>query len=85
MRSMDPFFPTADKLSKTNWKLFVGLPFIAPSLVLLRLNLGERIFNLIPTAASSLRPLSSVESNSLQYFVTHLALSPSNRFNALEW
>jgi hypothetical protein len=43
---MDPFLPSVDSLP--NWKLFVGLPLIAPSLVLLRTTVADKLFTVLP-------------------------------------
>jgi hypothetical protein len=44
--SVDPFFPSMDWMP--HWKLFVGLPLIAPSLVLSRTRLAEPYLTLVP-------------------------------------
>ncbi|KAL3427871.1 hypothetical protein PVAG01_01380 [Phlyctema vagabunda] len=46
MKIMDPFFPNTDSVA--NWKLFVGLPLIAPALVLSRIRLADPIFAFLP-------------------------------------
>jgi hypothetical protein len=44
--SLDPFLPSVDLMA--HWKLFVGLPLIAPSLVLSRTRLAEPFFTIVP-------------------------------------
>lgn len=44
--SFDPFLPSTDLMA--HWKLFVGLPLIAPSLVLSRTTLAEPFFTIVP-------------------------------------
>ncbi|RDW70343.1 hypothetical protein BP5796_08740 [Coleophoma crateriformis] len=46
IRIMDPFLPATDCVA--NWKLFVGLPLIAPALVLSRTRLADPLFALLP-------------------------------------
>lgn len=53
--SFDPFLPTTDWMA--HWKLFVGLPLIAPSLVLSRTRLAEPFFTIVPVTVRSLSPL----------------------------
>lgn len=44
--SFDPFLPATDWLA--HWKLFVGLPMIAPTLMLSRTTIGDPIFTVTP-------------------------------------
>ena len=44
--TFDPFLPSTDLMA--HWKLFVGLPLIAPSLVLSRTTLAEPFFTIVP-------------------------------------
>jgi hypothetical protein len=44
--SFDPFLPSTDLMA--HWKLFVGLPLIAPSLVLSRTTLAEPFYTIVP-------------------------------------
>lgn len=44
--SFDPFLPSTDWMA--HWKLFIGLPLIAPSLVLSRTRLAEPFFTIVP-------------------------------------
>lgn len=46
LKNLDPFFPSLE--SQFNWKLFVGLPLIAPALVLLRTTVADKFFSVIP-------------------------------------
>ncbi|KAH8808124.1 hypothetical protein F5884DRAFT_791121 [Xylogone sp. PMI_703] len=43
---MDPFFPSFDTLA--NWKLYIGLPLIAPSLILSRTHSVDHVFAVLP-------------------------------------
>lgn len=53
--SFDPFLPSADWMA--HWKLFVGLPLIAPSLVLSRTKLADPFFTIIPVTVHYPSPL----------------------------
>ena len=46
VKSMDPFLPGTDFF--TNWRLFVGLPLIAPALVLSRTRVADQAFAILP-------------------------------------
>jgi hypothetical protein len=46
--SFDPFLPATDWLA--HWKLFVGLPLIAPTLMLSRTTMGDPLFTITPVA-----------------------------------
>jgi midasin (ATPase involved in ribosome maturation) len=52
--SFDPFLPSADFIP--HWKLFVGLPLIAPSLILSRTRLAEPFFATIPVTVRLFSP-----------------------------
>lgn len=54
--SFDPFLPTTDWMA--HWKLFIGLPLIAPSLVLSRTRLAEPFFTIVPVTYLLFRPTS---------------------------
>ncbi|RFU27874.1 hypothetical protein B7463_g8476, partial [Scytalidium lignicola] len=43
---MDPFFPSFDALA--NWRLYIGLPLIAPSLILSRTHSVDHVFAVLP-------------------------------------
>lgn len=47
---MDPFFPSFETLA--NWKLYIGLPLIAPSLVLSRTHSVDQVFAVLPITVS---------------------------------
>jgi len=46
IKCMDPFLPATGSLA--NWKLYVGLPAIAPLLVFSRLRRADRVFAVLP-------------------------------------
>jgi hypothetical protein len=52
--SFDPFLPSTDWMA--HWKLFIGLPLIAPSLVLSRTRLAEPFFTIVPVTVRSNSP-----------------------------
>ena len=45
LTAFDPFFP--DYRSSSNWRIFVGLPLIGPSLIILRTKLADQAFALL--------------------------------------
>ena len=52
LKNLDPFFPALQ--SQFNVELWLGLPMIAPTLVLLRTNIADRFFSIIPVTVSFL-------------------------------
>ena len=50
LKIMDPFLPTS--AIDSSWKLFVGLPMVAPTLVLSRTRIADQFFAVIPITAS---------------------------------
>lgn len=62
IQSMDPFFPSTDAVA--NWKLFLGLPMIAPALVMSRITKADPLFALVPVTVGHPPPFkASAEAN----------------------
>jgi hypothetical protein len=74
IKSIDPFLPISECF--TNWKLFVGLPLIAPALVLSRTKVADQVFAILPITVCS--PWASELGSSLIVFLV-LPLPPGKQ------
>jgi hypothetical protein len=61
-KATDPFLPSMD--SFRNWKLFIGLPMIAPSLVLARTRMADLIFAVLPITVRGMQKGKNIFTNS---------------------